>query len=120
MVLATKMALVLPLFFAPLLIRWVNGSPPKNSAPSPPSWRHFPMTETLREKLIRCGWASNFSADTLVKLINRHCADVIRDTADKVVPETTTPWNSTLTPIISAQEVRVQLLAIADELEKQL
>lgn len=30
------------------------------------------MTETLREKLIRCGWASNFSVDTLVRLIEDH------------------------------------------------
>ena len=26
------------------------------------------MTESLRDKLIRCGWASNFSVDTLVRL----------------------------------------------------
>jgi hypothetical protein len=78
------------------------------------------MTETLREKLIRCGWVTPFNADTLVKLINKHCADVIRDAADQVVTEITTPWNSTLTPIISAQEVRTQLFAIAAELEKQL
>jgi hypothetical protein len=33
------------------------------------------------------------------------------------VPETTTPWNSTLTPMISAGEVRAKFLAIAAELE---
>jgi len=32
------------------------------------------MTETLRDKLIRCGWASNFSVDTLVGLIEKHYA----------------------------------------------
>jgi hypothetical protein len=32
------------------------------------------MTETLRDKLIRCGWVTNFNADTLVKLIERHYA----------------------------------------------
>jgi hypothetical protein len=30
------------------------------------------MAETLRDKLIRCGWVTNFNADTLVKLIERH------------------------------------------------
>jgi hypothetical protein len=30
------------------------------------------MTETLRDKLIRCGWVTNFNADTLVRLIERH------------------------------------------------
>jgi hypothetical protein len=33
-----------------------------------------PMTETLRDKLIRCGWVTNFNADTLVQLIERHYA----------------------------------------------
>jgi hypothetical protein len=32
------------------------------------------MTKTLRDKLIRCGWVTNFNADTLVKLIERHYA----------------------------------------------
>ena len=44
-------------------------------------------------------------------------AAALRAAADQVVPETTTPWNSTLTPIISVQEVRTQLFAIATELE---
>jgi hypothetical protein len=47
-------------------------------------------------------------------------AAALRAAADQVVPEITTPWNSTLTPIISAREVRTQLFAIADELEEQL
>ena len=29
--------------------------------------------ETLRDKLIRCGWASDFSVNTLVKLIEDYC-----------------------------------------------
>lgn len=37
---------------------------------------------------------------------------------NQVVPETTTPWNSTLTPIMSTPEVRAKLLAIAAELER--
>jgi hypothetical protein len=44
-------------------------------------------------------------------------AAVLRAAADQVVPETTTPWNSTLFLILSTPEVRAKLLAIADELE---
>ena len=44
-------------------------------------------------------------------------AGALRAAADQVVPETTTPWNSTLTPMISAGEVRAKFLAIAAELE---
>ena len=41
----------------------------------------------------------------------------LRALANQVVPETTTPWNSTLTPVISAKDVRSKILAIAAELE---
>jgi hypothetical protein len=44
-------------------------------------------------------------------------AAALRAVADQVVPETTTPWNSTITPMISIADVRGQILAIADELE---
>lgn len=44
-------------------------------------------------------------------------AAALRAVADQVVPETTTPWNSTITPMISMADVRGQILAIADELE---
>jgi hypothetical protein len=43
----------------------------------------------------------------------------LRAAADQVVPETTTPWNSTLSLIMSTPEVRAKLFAIADELERQ-
>jgi hypothetical protein len=48
-------------------------------------------------------------------------AAALRAAADQVVPETTTPWNSTLflILILSTPEVRAKLLAIADELESQ-
>jgi len=46
-------------------------------------------------------------------------AAALRAAADQVVPETTTPWNSTLTPLISTKDVRSKILAIADELEAQ-
>lgn len=41
----------------------------------------------------------------------------LRTAADQVVPEVTTPWNSTLTPIVSVGEIRAKLLSIATELE---
>ena len=47
----------------------------------------------------------------------RYLAAALRAAADQVVPETTTPWNSTLTPMISAGEVRAKFLAIAAEME---
>jgi hypothetical protein len=42
----------------------------------PKAYRNPPaqLSETLREKLIRCGWVTEFNADTLVKLIERHYA----------------------------------------------
>jgi len=46
-------------------------------------------------------------------------AAALRAAADQIVPETATPWNSTLTPLISASDVRSEILAIADELEAQ-
>ena len=45
-------------------------------------------------------------------------AAALRAAADQVVPETTTPWNSTLFLILSTPEVRAKLLAIATELEE--
>ena len=49
---------------------------------------------------------------------DRHAvAAALRAAADQVVPETTTPWNSTLFLILSTPEVRAKFLAIADELE---
>jgi len=49
--------------------------------------------------------------------IKSDVAAALRAAADQVVPGTTTPWNSTLTPMISAGEVRAKFLAIATELE---
>jgi hypothetical protein len=60
----------------------------------------------------------------LISMFHEQFADyvaaaVIRAVADQVVPETKTPWNSTLTPILSATDMRSRLLAIATELEEQ-
>ena len=46
-------------------------------------------------------------------------AAALRAAADQVVPEVTTPWNSTFTPEVSAVDVRAQFLAIAAELKAQ-
>jgi hypothetical protein len=51
--------------------------------------------------------------------VHRPLAAALRAAVDQVVPEMPTPWNSTLTPKVSAENVRAQLLAIADELEAQ-
>jgi hypothetical protein len=51
---------------------------------------------------------------------DRRClAAALRAAADQVVPEFTTPWNSTITPMISAPHIRAKFLAIAAELETQ-
>jgi hypothetical protein len=87
------------------------------------------MTETLREKLIRCGWVTPFNADTLVKLINKHCADVIRDTADQVEPWQEEPTKDSVSSTFDFSyawalfckrvDTRQALIAIADELEER-
>jgi endonuclease YncB( thermonuclease family) len=38
------------------------------------------MTESLRDKLIRCGWASNFNVSTLVRLIEDHHSGIAKPT----------------------------------------
>jgi hypothetical protein len=44
-------------------------------------------------------------------------ATALRAVADQVVPITKTPWGSTLVPVLTAQESREKILAIATELE---
>ena len=46
-------------------------------------------------------------------------AAALRAVANQVFPLTKTPWGSTLVPVLTAQESRAQLLAIAAELEAQ-
>lgn len=48
---------------------------------------------------------------------HRIAAAALCAAADQVVPELTTPWNSTVTPMISARDIRAKFLAIAAELE---
>ena len=42
--------------------------------------RRKTMTETLGEKLIRCGWVTNFNVKTLVRLIEEHFSSRIPST----------------------------------------
>jgi hypothetical protein len=44
-------------------------------------------------------------------------AAAIRVVADQAIPMTKTPWGSTLVPVLTAQESRERILAIAKELE---
>lgn len=44
-------------------------------------------------------------------------AAALRAAVDQAIPLTKTPWSSTLIPVLSAQESRDRILAIADELE---
>lgn len=41
----------------------------------PEAYRSAPTVETLRDKLIRCGWVTEFNANTLVRLIETHYAN---------------------------------------------
>ena len=60
---------------------------------------------------------SSYGPDDCLNESRWIAAAALRAAADQVVPEITTPWASTLTPKVSAVDVRAQLLAIADELE---
>jgi hypothetical protein len=46
-------------------------------------------------------------------------AAVLRAAADQAIPMTKTPWGSTLVPVLTAQESRERILALATELENQ-
>lgn len=50
-------------------------------------------------------------------LMTPRLAAALRATADQVFPLTKTPWGITLVPVLTAQESRARLLAIAAELE---
>jgi hypothetical protein len=47
----------------------------------------------------------------------RDIAAALRAAADQAIPVTKTPWSSTLVPVLTAQESRNLLLAIAAELD---
>jgi hypothetical protein len=49
--------------------------------------------------------------------LRKNVADAIRAAADWVIPMWITPWGSTLAPVLTAQESRERILAIAAELE---
>ena len=51
-------------------------------------------------------------------LLCARIAVALRAAADQVIPVTKSPWGSTLVPVLSSQESRDRLFAIADELER--
>jgi hypothetical protein len=64
-----------------------------------------------------------------VRLINKHCADVIRDTADQVAPWQEEPTEDSVGPTVDfgyawalfskGVDIRQALIAIADEQEER-
>ena len=43
-------------------------------------------------------------------------ADALEAFVDQLIPKTTTPWRSTLTPMISAADIRTQAMAITKQM----
>jgi hypothetical protein len=78
--------------------------------PEPLSPAAQAVLDAINKELDEAPWDVSFLAGV-------SASAALRAAADQVVPETTTPWNSTLTPMISAGEVRAKFLAIAAELE---
>ena len=73
-----------------------------------------PAAQAVLDAAFSAYWSAEQEAPNDEQMI---AAAAVKAAADQVVPETITPWNSTLTPIISAREVRAKFLAIAAELE---
>jgi hypothetical protein len=63
------------------------------------------VAETLREKLIRCGWVTNFNADTLVKLVERHCE-----------PERYEPTDQDLLELLRDHPLKADIVMAAKEM----
>ena len=51
------------------------------------------------------------------KFAGKIAAAALKAAADQAIPMTKTPWGSTLVPVLTAQESRERILAIAAELE---
>ena len=58
-----------------------------------------------------------FASDWEDEPLHANIARALRAAADQLMPLTKTPWGSTLIPILTAEESRNGLLAIAAELE---
>ena len=90
------------------------------------------MTETLRDRLIRCNWADSFNADTLVRLIEDHCArtsqgklftykvkEVLRIIdGDTLIINIDIGFNLTLSQTIRIKDIDAPELRTIDPLEK--
>ena len=77
------------------------------------------LSPAAQKVLDAANGASSYGPDDCLNESRWITAAALRAAADQVVPEATTPWNSTITPMISTADVREQILAIADELEAQ-
>jgi hypothetical protein len=75
------------------------------------------LSPTAQAVLDAANGANSYGPDDCLNESRWIAAAALKAAADQVVPEITTPWNSTLTPMISAGEVRAKFLAIAAELE---
>ena len=64
-------------------------------------------------------WPITIETDAagLEAAINDLISAAIRAAVDQAIPMTKTPWGSTLVPVLTAQESRERILAIADELD---
>jgi len=76
----------------------------------------MPKLSPAAQAVVDAYWATPNEPITTKGRLPRVAA-VLQAVADQVVPEETTPWNSTLTPMVSAVDVRAQFLAIAAELK---
>jgi hypothetical protein len=76
------------------------------------------LSPAARAVLDAANGANSYGPDDCLNESRWIAAAALRAAAEHVVPQMTTPWNSTLTPMISAGEVRAKFLAIAAELEQ--
>ena len=73
-----------------------------------------PFSPKAQAIMDACGTPSR----TPLQLASRGiAAATLRTAAEQVIPKAGTPWNSVLTPVLLANEIREELLSIADELE---
>jgi len=76
-----------------------------------------PAAQVVRDAVLAT-YADNIPKnDSLWNLERASTVAALRAAADQVFPLTKTPWGSTLIPVLTAQESRARLLAIAAELD---
>lgn len=70
------------------------------------------VLDAINKELDEAPWDVSFLASV-------SAAAALRAVADQAIPMTKTPWGSTLVPVLTAQESRERILAIATELDDQ-